>query len=246
MVASIARLARLLPQTLILEAARRARQNPTMDYFVDAATEREARASLLDVWKQAQIARQSPDALALALEVAAHIERERDEEGGAELVWSGPLDAQNDWRRTEPVLVSLIDGAKNSLWLVTFAAHRAPSLQGALERAAARGVNIHFVAETVEDSAGKLSYTGPILPAGTQMYIWPRSKRARDGEKVGLLHAKCAVADGELALISSANLTENALGLNIETGVLLRGPNAARLQKRLVELVAAGVWEEVG
>lgn len=42
------------------------------------------------------------------------------------------------------------------------------------------------------------------------------------------LHAKCAVADDTLALISSANLTGHALQLNIEAGVLLRGEAAAR------------------
>ena len=41
--------------------------------------------------------------------------------------------------------------------------------------------------------------------------------------KPASLHAKCAVADGRILFISSANLTEYAMALNMELGVLING-----------------------
>jgi phosphatidylserine/phosphatidylglycerophosphate/cardiolipin synthase-like enzyme len=38
-----------------------------------------------------------------------------------------------------------------------------------------------------------------------------------------VLHAKCALADREALLVASANLTEHALELNMEIGVLICG-----------------------
>ncbi len=37
------------------------------------------------------------------------------------------------------------------------------------------------------------------------------------------MHAKCAVADVSALLVSSANLTQYALNLNMELGLLVRG-----------------------
>jgi len=39
----------------------------------------------------------------------------------------------------------------------------------------------------------------------------------------GSLHVKCAVADASVALISSANLTDYTMSLNMELGVLVKG-----------------------
>lgn len=46
------------------------------------------------------------------------------------------------------------------------------------------------------------------------------------------MHAKCAVADGARLLVSSANLTEFALNMNMELGLLVRGEE---LPGRVVE-----------
>lgn len=60
------------------------------------------------------------------------------------------------------------------------------------------------------------------------MYIWPADKRLRDQNgRHGALHVKCAVADQRVLFLSSANLTDHALSLNMELGVLIRGGDAA-------------------
>lgn len=72
------------------------------------------------------------------------------------------------------------------------------------------------------------------------VYVWPPDKRPRDtAGRYGSLHAKCAVADEEAVLISSANLTEYALNLNMELGVLVHDGELPRRAvghlRRLIE-----------
>jgi phosphatidylserine/phosphatidylglycerophosphate/cardiolipin synthase-like enzyme len=53
---------------------------------------------------------------------------------------------------------------------------------------------------------------------------------------------KCALADEELVLISSANLTSHALELNIELGILLRDAVlGAQLRGHFDALIQQGI-----
>jgi phosphatidylserine/phosphatidylglycerophosphate/cardiolipin synthase-like enzyme len=63
---------------------------------------------------------------------------------------------------------------------------------------------------------------------------------------VAALHAKCAVADARLLFVSSANLTDYALNLNMELGVLIQGgPHPATVVAQFDEFVARGVLRRV-
>ena len=67
-----------------------------------------------------------------------------------------------------------------------------------------------------------------------------------DGKATGVLHAKAVVVDGEVALVSSANLTAAALDRNIELGLLVRGGGIPRrLEAHFAELRAGGVLRPV-
>ena len=60
-----------------------------------------------------------------------------------------------------------------------------------------------------------------------------------------MLHAKCAVADGRYLFVSSANLTEAALHLNMELGLLIRGgKQPSHVQQHLVWLVENRILTE--
>lgn len=60
------------------------------------------------------------------------------------------------------------------------------------------------------------------------------------------LHAKTAVADGELAFVTSANLTGHALDQNLEVGVLIRGGSAPRrLMQHFHALIARGTLTRI-
>lgn len=204
------------------------------------------------VWKPVELAWQHHatvpgPALALALRTALR-QMEHHQQNAVELVWTGPQTRHSDWRRSEQALLQLIGSAKKSLWLVTFAAYRVSTVVAALDKAVAAGVQVRFVAETPDTGKIKTSGGGPLswLPQGVEIYAWPGYQRERNAHgDFGTLHAKLAVADYDLALISSANLTDCALDFNIESGVLLHGLAAERIARQLETLVQTKVWVPV-
>lgn len=196
--------------------------------------------SLLDRW-QRDFADVTPELLALAIRSAAYGFQAPDQGLSEALVWTGPSAPGLRLRRIDQALLEVIDASQKELLLVTFAAYKVPLIVHALESALQRGVQIRFVAETIEDSHGKVSFDatkifGTHLASGIQMYIWPFAKRLVGAMgKHGSLHAKCAVADRSMLLMSSANLTDYALSLNMEMGLLINGGG---LPSRVVDVFA--------
>lgn len=173
-----------------------------------------------------------PGHLALILIGAFHAVLAERATKRVELVWSGPSALSSTVRSTEPALVELLNSARSSVYLVTFAAYKVPAIAAAIHAALTRGVRVVFVLESEESSAGKVSFDPlPYLRGDgnlpIEVYVWPLAMRERDERgRHGTLHAKFAVADSERLLVSSANLTEHAFELNIELGVLLTGGKA--------------------
>ncbi len=67
-----------------------------------------------------------------------------------------------------------------------------------------------------------------------------------DNNKVGILHVKCAVADGEWLFLSSANLTQQAFTINMELGMLVRGGMIPqRVEKQFADLVQMKVLKPI-
>jgi phosphatidylserine/phosphatidylglycerophosphate/cardiolipin synthase-like enzyme len=142
-----------------------------------------------------------------------------------ELVWTGPqLTGQIAARRIDQALYDLIAQAKHEILLVTFAAAKVERLTTALQKAASKGVHIRMILEFQQTSEGQLSYDAlkafpPALIAAVEVYHWPADKRERNSaNRPGKLHAKVAIID-DTALISSANLTDDAFNRNLELGV---------------------------
>lgn len=206
---------------------------------------REQVGAFVAAW-QAQAPTVPPAAVALALQAATTtLSRERRAQT-IELVWTGPTSSQ-PLRRTAQVLQSVIDEARRELLIVSFAVYDIPEIGAALLRAAQRGVVIRLVIESPQASAGKVAYDGlaafgPQVAAHAEVYRWPLEQRPRDDEgRHGSLHAKCAVADRELLLISSANLTHYALSLNMELGLLVRGgPQPREVDRHFRALIDRG------
>jgi phosphatidylserine/phosphatidylglycerophosphate/cardiolipin synthase-like enzyme len=74
---------------------------------------------------------------------------------------------------------------------------------------------------------------------GIELWHWPPAARAEHGAK---MHAKIAVADRLILLVSSANLTHSGVSTNIEAGVLVHGGHAPhRAAEHVKQLIAAGV-----
>lgn len=193
---------------------------------VALSQERALLAALLAAWKGEEVP-SMPVAVAAALRSAGYTYATLKRQEQIDLVWTGPVVGMA-WRRTDQALLQVIQAAQQELLLVTFAAYKTPLLLDALRRALDRGVKVSFVAESSEASGGKVSVDPAKafadLAHRMRFYIWPRDKRIEDASgKIGSLHAKCALADEHLLLVSSANLTDHAMLLNMEIGLLVSG-----------------------
>lgn len=193
----------------------------------------DVRASLnefLRYWQQ-NVPDLSPNAVALALRAANAMDDHHRLRQQLELVWTGPMPGTSVFRRTDQALLELIKLARSNIFLVTFAAYKVPDIASELIKAARRGVEIILVLESAQQSEGKVTVSaidglGPELAKSASIYVWPMEERGKNAQgKHGSLHVKCAVSDAKAALISSANLTDYAMNLNMELGLLVKGGN---------------------
>ncbi|MEH0934235.1 DISARM system phospholipase D-like protein DrmC [Micromonospora psammae] len=160
-----------------------------------------------------------------------------------ESVWSGPSTHPVPVRATAQVLVDLVAEAHAELLLMTYSAKPYPPLLAALTAAVARGVPVTVVVETLAGAGGALDGAEPAAAfaklSGVQVWHWPVDRRAEDHAK---MHAKIAVADRRVLLVSSANLTQSGVNRNIEAGLLVRGGTAPqRAAEHIAELQTRGV-----
>lgn len=206
---------------------------------------------LLHAWNQGQAVVDTSD-LAIAIQAASKASSNERARQQVELVWSGPSTLSSTLRSTGPALLELIERARESLYVVAFAAYKVPAVVGALAAAEARGVRVVFVVESDGISGGKVDFDPLPHLGGTslmraEVYVWPVEQRLRDERgRFGTLHAKFAVADRRRLLVSSANLTEYALSLNIELGVMISGGvGPAEAARHVDELIRLGVLKRV-
>ena len=212
------------------------RQRSSLTGLIASPRARVRVSGLIEAWGLATDV--SPTSLAWALRAASHADERRRREQAIELVWTGPSPEGTVLRRTDQALLDLIRSARRTLHVVTFAAYKIPILNEAMLAATRRGVAVTLMFESPETSAGKITFAG-LEALGKEMrdlasvYVWPLERRSKDAAgRHGSLHAKCAVADGARLLVSSANLTEYALNMNMELGLLVRG---GHLPGRVVE-----------
>lgn len=87
-----------------------------------------------------------------------------------------------------------------------------------------------------------------ILPS-IDVYVWSSDKKLLPGQLSGAIHAKCAVADGELAFITSANLASAAMERNmeLELGILVKegGELPFELHRHLEAFISTKAIEKV-
>jgi phosphatidylserine/phosphatidylglycerophosphate/cardiolipin synthase-like enzyme len=195
---------------------------------IPSAEARDALAGLLASWKRHH-ATESFAPLAWALRGAGSTAQWWREHQGLAVVWTGPAAAGGSFRRTDQALLQLIEVARNELWLVSFAGYKLPAVRNALIAAAERDVAVRMIIESPEASQGKVTFSaleglGKRLADVATVYLWPLDKREKnDKGHHGSLHVKCALADDAHLLVSSANLTDFAMSLNMELGLLVRG-----------------------
>jgi phosphatidylserine/phosphatidylglycerophosphate/cardiolipin synthase-like enzyme len=184
-----------------------------------------------------------PAEIAAAFRGAAEVATLLDGSGAIELVWTGPKTGLIPTRRTEQVILEVINSAKYDIFLVTYVFYKASSIVEALNAAVDRGVVVSILLESSIEHGGAVKGDGVKIMAeavpGATIYIWDRGAKRSEGDALSAsVHAKCAVADRRLAFITSANLTSAALERNMELGLLIRrGSVPERLQSHLNALV---------
>lgn len=188
------------------------------------------RRALLDAWAERPL---NPAAVALALRAAARSTSAARAEVRVDPVWTGPSLRNVSFRRSEQALLEVVHAATRHLLVVSYAVYRHPDITQALVDAADAGVKIEIVVESPAESQGRMTADpvealGPAVTSRCAVLVWPQTHRQRDAAgAAGVLHAKCAVADSSVLLVTSANLTERAMTNNIELGVVVRGGRLA-------------------
>lgn len=189
-------------------------------------------SELLTVWQQDSHHWDSRS-VALALQSTQQAIASTREALDVELVWTGPELSALPVRRTDRVLLQLIEQTQQELTIISFAIYKIPEIATALKLALDRGVTLRIIAETPTSGGGKIPF-GLAATFGTeilqraQVFVWPLEKRLKDSSgKSGSLHIKAVICDRQHLFITSANLTEYALSLNLELGVLVHSPTLA-------------------
>jgi len=196
-----------------------------------AVTSPKARALIDEFLAATDVSALQGDDLGFALMVAGASAQSAKEAESIEVVWTGPETGMVPTRRTDQVVMELARESRAELWLMSYVFVRADDVIAELERAANRGVAVNVALESSVEEGGTLNFSGfdslsRRLPQAT-LFEWPADQRPRnESRNIGSQHAKCVVRDREALFVTSANLTDHALSLNMELGLLVRGGNS--------------------
>lgn len=239
---AVTELVTLLPPSKIEAIASRLRdglppgREQDLQQVVGTPAARAAMASLTDAWRTTK---SSGELVAGMLMGAAYARERTQRDCAVELVWTGPTTPFVAPRRTEQVLLDVIQQATKELFIVSFVAYDIPSVIAAVNAATLRGVEVRILVEAAVTQGGSL-LVNPVAtmrsaaPAA-KLYAWTDRP---DPFANGRVHAKVAVADDVTAFVTSANLTGHALEKNMEAGVLVVGGHIpSRLRDHLHALI---------
>jgi phosphatidylserine/phosphatidylglycerophosphate/cardiolipin synthase-like enzyme len=139
--------------------------------------------------------------------------------------------------------LELINEAQNSLLIVSYVTLAAGEIYESLNAAIDRSIDVWILLESSKAFGGcldddQVSEMRRHVPSA-KYFRW----RDRAEEFVGgRVHAKVFVADRSRALITSANLTGNAMEKNMEAGILVDGGRLPTLvADHFEELISNGV-----
>jgi cardiolipin synthase len=187
------------------------------------------------------------EALSCSISLCASLYRRWEAANKNELLWAGPPPPGGmPARRIDQALYDMVGKAQREILLITFAAHKMKRLADGLASAAGREVRIRLLLEFGAHSQNQLSHDAlKAFPQDLQriaeVFYWPLERRELNAfGKPGKLHAKAAVVDNQ-ALLSSANLTDDAFLRNLELGALFTGGDLpTKLRQHFEHLIANG------
>ena len=209
----------------------------TLSDVVGTATAKAVVERLVEAWQATSV---GSGELASMLLAASHAFENVSKHQSTELVWTGPTTPFVSARRTEQALLQVIGAAKQTLFVTSFVAYDVSTIVKALNDASTRGVGISMLLESSQDHGGSMSFDvigkmRTLVPTA-KLYAWrERATQFADGR----VHAKVAVADGDVCFITSANLTGHAMEQNMEAGLLISGGHIPQtLEEHLRALVS--------
>jgi phosphatidylserine/phosphatidylglycerophosphate/cardiolipin synthase-like enzyme len=97
-------------------------------------------------------------AIASALHSSAYTLAIAKDALSVEVVWTGPETERIVLRRTDRVLLQLIEQAQQELIIVSFAVYNVPTIARAMRTAIQRGVSLLLVVETPASGNGKIPF----------------------------------------------------------------------------------------
>ena len=186
---------------------------------------------LIEIWQN-----HSPtipaQAIALALQTASHTHQTLQKRYEVQPVWTIPQVGGQWIRQTEQVILEIISQAQAELLLISFAVYRIPQVVQALIQALERQVKVTLIVElpdTQKIAFGIFQSLPLSLLERLEIFYWPLACRPQDSQgHYGSLHIKGVIRDRHHVLITSANLTDYALNLNLELGLMTQQPHLAR------------------
>jgi cardiolipin synthase len=199
---------------------------------------------LINAWQGTNI---RPSELALMLLSARQVVMQKDADQSIELVWTGPVTPVVSARKTEQVLLQVINQAKSHLFITSFVAYKVDSLIQALNSACDKGVQLFLLLESSIDDGGiiEIDVIAKMKKAIPRAHVYAWKDKAIEFEG-GRVHAKVAVADKSACFITSANLTGYAMEKNMELGLLINGGTIPGLiSEHLNALVDTNILIEV-
>ena len=185
--------------------------------------------------------------IALALQSATETADRLRSEQDVSAVWTGPDTGAVPIRLTREVLIDAIRAAKESLYIVSFAAYKVQDIVTEIAAASDRGVAVRLVLETTKEHGGNVGFD-PVLAFDkvvdrVEIYRWCPSQRPEGAS----MHVKAAIADDHTAFVTSANFTGSAVERNMELGILVEGGDVPRrLAEHFDALVSNGVLSPAG
>lgn len=184
----------------------------------------------------------------------------RRREAALDLVWTGPEPEKFTDRDAAVVLMEMFQTAQRSVLLSSFVVYDGAELFKALHERwlAVPDLEILLYLD-VPRTTGDVRPDGEIIQSFKtefrkrhwpwerlpKVYFDPRALSQDTGNRASL-HAKVAVIDQSVTLITSANLTPKAQNRNVEAGVRIHSPSFARnVQKQFLGLVEHGLVNQV-
>ncbi|AKG21297.1 DISARM system phospholipase D-like protein DrmC [Calothrix sp. 336/3] len=191
--------------------------------------------------------------------LASEREKSQEKQDSVELVWTGQEVLGSESRDTGVVVRDLFSTAKTSVLISSFAIDKGSKARALFATLAERmdanselNVRMFLNVQRPHNNQQPESILLREFATTFRKQIWmgkrfplvfydPRSLALGNGFKA-CLHAKCIVVDEERLLVTSANFTEAAHERNIEAGVLINDPVAARgLRSQFETLVAKNI-----